>query len=114
STPARVNLRMRMSRSPAPSLRLRAIGGAVVKDNRPGAVLGQLSFDLPHQLFSLPSLASSDCRSNSFSSSVVEPEVFETSVVIDAADHQSQPLHLRLPASGTAGVEQDRARIVLR
>src|SRR5262245_57246207 len=44
----------------------------------------------------------------------VEPDVFEASVVVDAADHHRQPLQLRLPARSATGVEQDRPRIVLR
>src|SRR5215475_9028200 len=31
----------------------------------------------------------------------------------DAVDHQGQPLHPRLPASGLTGIEDDRANVVL-
>src|SRR6516225_10078279 len=45
---------------------------------------------------------------------VVEPEVFEARAVVDAVDHQGQPLNPRLPAGRLTGVEDHRADIVLR
>src|SRR6516162_11029874 len=44
---------------------------------------------------------------------IVEPEVFEPRAVINAVDHQGQPLDPRLPAGGLTGIEDDRANAVL-
>jgi hypothetical protein len=43
----------------------------------------------------------------------VEPEVFEALAVVDAVNHESQPLELRLPADRAAREENDRPGIVL-
>ena len=40
--------------------------------------------------------------------SVVEPEVFVAIAVVDAVDHDGEPLHLRVPASRATGVKDDR------
>ncbi len=44
----------------------------------------------------------------------VEPEVLEARAVVDAVDHQGEPLHPGLPANCRAGVIDDRSDIVLR
>src|SRR5262249_61988975 len=42
----------------------------------------------------------------------VEPEVFEALAVVDAADHQRQPLQFGRTADRAPRVEQHRARVV--
>ena len=44
---------------------------------------------------------------------IVEPQVFEARAVVDAVDHQGQPLDPRLPAGGLTGIEDDRANAVV-
>src|SRR5262249_12204761 len=43
----------------------------------------------------------------------VEPEVFEALPVVDAVDHQGQPLHRRCPTDRAAREEDDRPGVVL-
>src|SRR6516162_6671487 len=44
--------------------------------------------------------------------SVVEPEVFEARVIVDAVDHCNKPLELWLPAIRSSRIKQDRPCVV--
>src|SRR5262245_40893783 len=44
---------------------------------------------------------------------IFDPEVLEAVAVVNAVDHQGQPLYPRLPAGGLTGIKDDRADIVL-